>query len=125
MNDIIRTIDTHLAGYCEPDPARRLELLASAWAPEGTLVDPPIDGAGVDGISAMVDAVLSHYPGHRFVRTTTIDAHHQSARYGWALLDGDGTVVLDGVDLVDFDGDGKLVRVVGFFGQLAPAAVSA
>lgn len=37
MSDLATTIDTHLAGYCEPDPARRAELLGSVWSPPGRL----------------------------------------------------------------------------------------
>ena len=54
MNDITTLIDTHLAGYCEPDGDERVRLLASAWSADGVLIDPPFDGTGPDGIAAMV-----------------------------------------------------------------------
>jgi hypothetical protein len=114
------TVDTHLVAYCDPDPARRAERVQSVWATDGELLDPPIQGRGVDEIAALTDAVLGQFPGHRFERTTAVDEHHGWARYGWALLDPDGTVVLTGTDVVQLDADGRLARIVGFFGEPAP-----
>lgn len=118
---LARTVDSYLAAYCEPDPIRRAELVASVWAVDGALVDPPFDGAGHDGIAAMTDVVLTHYADHTFRRTTDIDAHHQFARYGWDLVSADGTVAVSGTDVAEIDEAGRLVRVIGFFGDLNPA----
>jgi hypothetical protein len=115
-------VDTHLRAYCEPDPGKRADLLAAVWAPNGTLIDPPFDGAGLDAIAAMVDVVLTHYAGHTFRRTTDIDAHHAFGRYGWELVGPDGAVAVDGTDIVEIDDDGRLTRIVGFFGPLTSVA---
>lgn len=115
-------VDTHLKAYCEPDPATRAELLAAVWAPTGALFDPPFEGEGLDAIAAMTDVVLTHYAGHTFRRTTDIDAHHTFARYGWELVAPDGTVAVTGTDIVEIDAEGRLTRIVGFFGPLPNAA---
>jgi hypothetical protein len=118
MSDPSTIVDTHLEAYCEPDVARRGELIAKAWAPDGQLIDPPIDAAGHAGISDLVGAVLGHYPGHRFRRTTGVDTHHDALRYGWELVAPDGSVVLAGMDVGQLGADGRLERVTGFFGDL-------
>jgi len=118
--DLESTVDAHLAGYCEPDAARRLALLSEAWSPDGRLFDPPFDGTGPDGIAALVDAVLEHYPAHTFRRTSAVDAHHTFARYGWELVAPDGTVAVAGTDVVTVADDGRIDTVVGFFGDLPP-----
>jgi hypothetical protein len=120
MSDITTVVDKHLAGYCEPDPAVRTELIAAAWAETASLIDPPFDGSGRDGIAAMTDVVLTHYAGHTFRRTTDVDTHHQFGRYGWALVAPDGAVAVSGTDFIEFNDDGRLVRIVGFFGDQAP-----
>lgn len=117
---ITATIDQHLAGYCEPDPARRAELITDAWSAQGTLVDPPMDGTGHDEICRLVDIVLTHFPGHHFVRTSAVDTHHDMARYAWSLVDPDGTEATSGLDVAQFDADGKLLHITGFFGPLMP-----
>lgn len=116
------TIDAHLEGYAEPDRDRRVELLTRAWNPDGRLVDPPMEATGIDGIADLADAVLSHYPGHRFERTTEVDAHHGFARYGWNLTGPDGTVAVNGTDIAEIGADGKLAGIVGFFGDLTPTS---
>ena len=122
MNDLATTIDTHLEAYGETDVARRVALIQQVWSPTGVLADPPIDGAGHDGINEMLGLVQSQFPGHTFQRTSEIDTHHGIARYGWKLVAEDGSVSLTGMDVAELDVDGKLARVAGFFGDL-PARV--
>jgi hypothetical protein len=112
-------IDTHLTAYTEPDADRRRTLIEQAWAADGRLLDPPLTGEGHEGIAAAADALLSHYPGHAFRRTSDVDEHHGTARYAWQLVDPDGGIALTGIDVADLDDEGRLVRVVGFFGELA------
>lgn len=119
--DTTARIDLHLQAYAEPDADRRAELVAQAWAVDGQLIDPPFDGAGHDGIAEMAEAVLAHYPGHAFRRTTVVDEHHGYARYGWQLVAPDGAVAVGGTDIARIGDDGALVQIVGFFGDLVPA----
>jgi len=119
---IVDTIDMHLQAYAMADPDRRGELVAAAWNADGELLDPPLEGRGRAEISALADVVLTHYVRHRFVRTTAVDAHHGFARYGWELTGPDGTVAVSGIDVVQFDDEGKRLRIVGFFGPLEPVA---
>ena len=113
--------DRHLAAYGEPDPIRRRALLEAAWVPEGLLVEAPLDPAkGHDQVDDLYATVQSHYPDHRFRRTTELDVHHDFGRYGWELVGPDGAVVFGGVDVVEFATDGRLAGVVGFLGALAP-----
>lgn len=112
------TIDTHLEAYGETDAERRDALIASVWTPDGRLADPPFEGEGHAGISALSDVVFEHFPGHTFRRSTGIDAHHGVARYGWELVGPDGAVAVGGVDIAEVTDDGRLARVTGFFGDL-------
>ena len=118
--DTATLVDLHLEAYAEPDRARRTELLGQVWADDGQLLDPPFDGAGIPGIADMVDVVLTHFPEHTFRRTTVVDEHHAFARYGWDLVAPDGTVAVNGTDIAEVV-DGRIVRIVGFFGDLAAA----
>ena len=120
MTDITTIIDSYLAAYCDADPARRSTLIAAAWADNSALIDPPFDGAGHEGIAAMTEIVLQHYPGHTFRRTTNVDVHHTFGRYEWVLENADGVAATSGTDFVEIDDAGQLIRVVGFFGDLTP-----
>ena len=118
-----RLVDTHLAACCEPDAARRLALIRETWSVEGRLVDPPLEARGHAGIADQAATLLSQFPGHRFERTSALDLHHHFLRYGWRLCNPAGETVLAGVDFMDLDVDGRIARVVGFFGP-EPAAKS-
>ncbi len=125
MTPSIETIvDSHLAAYCEPEAPARLDALSRIWNAGGRLVDPPLESTGHEGMSQQAATLLQHYPGHRFVRTTAVDHHHEFARYGWALRDPQGKNVLEGEDFLTLDVDGRIMKVVGFFGaqeRRAPA----
>ena len=115
-------IDTCFAALVEVDPARRADLVAAGWTPDATFVDPLFAATGHDEIAAIADAVVGGYPGQRFVRTTEVDEHHGIIRYGWALVAADGAVTVTGLDVAELADDGRIRKVTGFFGDLAPIA---
>jgi hypothetical protein len=119
---ITSTIDSHLEAYAMADADRRNALVAANWSVDGELFDPPLEGRGHAEISALADVVVTHYAEHSFRRTTAVDAHHGFARYGWDLVGPDGAVAVSGIDIVQFDEAGKLLRIVGFFGPMEPVA---
>lgn len=111
-------IDSYLAAYGESDKTTRSEVVRGIWAEDGQLVDPPLTAQGHTQIIDQADALLSQFPGHRFMRSSGIDTHHGWSRYGWQLLDTAGQVALEGCDFAQVDDNGKLTQVVGFFGPL-------
>lgn len=118
LADPTSVVDAWLVAYAQPDLAQRRQSIQQIWAADGTLIDPPFDGAGHEALSGMVDVVLTHYAGHTFRRTTRVDLHHGYARYGWELVGPDGAVAVGGTDIARFGDDGRLTQVVGFFGAL-------
>jgi hypothetical protein len=121
VTDPTSTIDAYFAMWNESDVARRRDLIERAWAPQASYLDPLLEADGHDGLSTMVDQVHAQLPGHRFRRTTEIDLHHDRVRFGWELAGEDGTVAVAGIDVGELDGEGRLRRITGFFGD--PAAV--
>lgn len=124
VNDLCRLIDDYLDAYGEPDKARRSDAVRRVWAEDAQLVDPPLAARGHAQIVAQADQLLAQFPGHRFRRSSGVDAHHGRARYAWQLLSPAGQVVLEGCDFAQVDEAGRLAQVAGFFGPL-PARESA
>ena len=118
MNDIHRLIDEHLAAYADPDRQRRSAAVRRLWVEDAQLIDPPLAARGHAQIIEQAEQLQAQFPGHRLRRSSGIDLHHGVARYGWQLLAPGGAVVLEGIDFAQFDGDGRLARVTGFFGPL-------
>ena len=119
MSDTTTTTFTAVDRYFDmwntEDDAARAAAVADAWAPDARYRDPLLEADGHDGLVAMVAGVHAHYPGHRFRRTTDIDAHHDVVRFGWELFAPDGSVTVAGIDVGELDDDGKLRRITGFF----------
>ncbi len=117
-------IDNYCAAWNEPDAARRAAILARVWAPGACYTDPRADLAGADELSAHISEVQKRRPGARVVRTSAIDLHHGLARFAWRVVQADGSMLPEGIDFAEISADGKLQRIVGFFGPLAAIPAS-
>ena len=116
--------DTYLAAYGEPDFSKRAVLVEQVWAPDGRLIDPPVVASGHVQIHALAEGALARYPGHRFRRTSGVDAHHDRMRFAWELVSPDGFVALAGIDFGEVGDDGRLRTMTGFFGGLSAREVT-
>lgn len=117
-NALTATVDRYCEAWSIADDAGRRALLESVWAPDATYTDPTAHVEGVDGLSTHIAGVRQQYPGAVIERTTAVDGHHGHARFGWQLRRADGSTLPEGIDIVDFNPDGRIARIVGFFGPL-------
>ncbi len=114
MTDTI--VDAYFDMWNESDAVRRRATIATAWAPEASYVDPMFAADGYEGLDALVAKAQGQFPGHRFRRTTAVDAHHDRVRWGWELVPAaGGAPVAAGVDFATLAPDGRLREVTGFF----------
>ncbi len=114
-------VDTYIDMWNEEDADRRADLIRTAWADDARYRDPLLEADGHAGLSEMVATVHGHYPGHRFRRTSGVDAHHDVARFGWELVAPDGAEFTGGIDVATLADDGRLRSITGFFGELPPS----
>lgn len=110
----------YTAAWCEPDHALRQEALERVWAEDGTYTDPTAHVVGRRELIEHIGGFFEQFPGARIELTSGIDAHHEKIRFTWRMVLADGKVFLEGVDFGELSADGKLHRIVGFFGPLAP-----
>jgi len=54
------------------------------------------------------------------VRTSAVDAHHGLARFAWRIVQADGSMLPEGIDFAEISAEGRIQRIMGFFGPLAP-----
>lgn len=125
MAALERVIGIYCAAWNEPDPDQRDRMLQQVWAADATYTDPTVHLVGRRELVRHIDNVLTRYPGSSIVMTSALDAHHGVGRFAWKKVLADGSSLPEGVDFAEIDGDGKLSRIVGFFGPLAPAAKAA
>ena len=119
-------IDARVAAYDAawnaPDQEARSRLLEESLTSDAELIDP--DHGPVRGRTAINERIAGfsdRFPGARVSITSDVDEHNGFARYGWTITDREDNSVLEGIDIVERAEDGRIKRVIMFFGPL-PAA---
>ena len=115
MDAVIQAYDQ---AWNTPDPTERRRFLQEALTDDCELVEPRGRFIGRDAVVDRINGFADRFPGATVDITTDVDEHNGFARYGWRILDAGGSQILDGVDLVERASDGRLCRVVMFFGPL-------
>jgi SnoaL-like protein len=116
---IDETIASYAAAWNESNEAPRRQLLEKAWATNGTYTDPTAHVEGREALVQHIAGFLESMPGARIVATSHTDSHHGALRFSWRLIQPDGTAI-EGMDFGELDGDGRIKRIVGFFGPFTP-----
>ncbi|HEX7968414.1 MAG TPA: nuclear transport factor 2 family protein [Stellaceae bacterium] len=122
MSTVTDLIDRYIAMWNETDAERRRELIARVWTRTASYVDPAVQGDGQAGIDAMVKAVQERFPGHRFRRTSDVDAHHDRVRFAWELAPEGGPAIVNGIDFGVVAAGERLQAITGFFDRVAQPA---
>ncbi|MGB3328973.1 MAG: nuclear transport factor 2 family protein [Thermomicrobiales bacterium] len=112
--------DRYLAAWNATDADSRNALIAEAWEPDGTYLDPMFASEGRAGISEMIAGFLAAYPGHTFTRVGEVEEHHDKLRFRWQLANADREVQMLGTDIATRAPSGLLAEIVGFFDSPQP-----
>ena len=105
----------------EPEALRK--AVAAAWAADGSYTDPLADVRGHEGVAAVIAAAHEQFPGFVFRPLGTVDGHHDTARFGWELVNvADGSAPVAGFDVVTLDGEGRIRQVLGFLDRVPAGA---
>lgn len=109
-------VQAYMAAWNEADEPTRRELLEKAWAEDGRYTDPMSDAPGREALVALIAQFQRQMPGASITATSGIDEHHGSLRFAWKLIAPDGSTQMEGIDIGQLAGDGRLERITGFFG---------
>jgi hypothetical protein len=120
MNTYPPSFDHMFVAWNERDLNLVRAHLDKALAPEVVFIDPTIETRGLDEFEQNVRAFRGKYPTAMVRLSSGVDSHHHLHRYGWEIA-VDSKVVLVGFDVTETSADGKVVRVLGFFGPLPKA----
>ncbi|WP_305094569.1 nuclear transport factor 2 family protein [Prescottella sp. R16] len=118
MNDLDTTIRNYLDTWNETDSGKRAALVEDLWARDGRYVDPMGSAEGPAAVSALIGAVQEQFEGMRFELAGDIDAHHDQARFTWALGPVGAEPLVIGFDVLECDPDGRVRTVLGFLDKV-------
>ena len=116
------SVDEAIAIYCaawnEVDPVKRDRMLEPVWADDATYTDPIVHTVGRAALVAHISTVCARFPGSKIVMTSKVDIHHNVLRFYWKRILADGSERPEGIDFGEIAENGKIQRIVGFFGPL-------
>jgi SnoaL-like domain len=119
--DAAEAVDTYGASWNEPDAQRRAALLEQAWADDGVYLDPTARAEGREALVEHIGGFQVAMPGHTIDMTSGVDVHGDVFRFAWVMRTADGDV-LEGMDYGELADDGRISRIVGFFGPFPDAS---
>ena len=120
MSTLPSSFDAMLAAWNERDPDKIRGHLDAALAPGILFADPDNFTQGIDEFEDMVRRFRAKWPNATSERTSGYNAHHNRYRYRWLVTVAEGQA-LPGMDVVEIDENGLVVRVDGFFGPVPKA----
>jgi hypothetical protein len=106
-----------LAAWNERDLGRVRGHLESALSADVVFIDPTIVTHGIDAFENNIRDFRAKYPDADLRRSSEVDSHHDLHRYSWEIS-VHGQMILFGFDVTETGDDGKVIRVLGFFGPL-------
>jgi len=109
------------AAWNEPDEAKRTALLDKAWSDDGIYNDPTATAYGRDALITHIAGFHAAMPGHTIDLTSGVDTYDGVFRFAWVMRNGN-EVTLEGVDFGELAPDGRIQRIVGFFGPFPTLA---
>ena len=119
--DATEIVTTYGAAWNEPDEAARRALLDRSWADDGQYSDPTGSADGRDALVAHIGGFQGMMPGHTIDMTSGLDTRDNVFRFAWVMRNGN-EVTLEGVDFGELAPDGRIQRIVGFFGPFPTLA---
>jgi hypothetical protein len=106
--------ENYASAWKEATARGKADALRQSVASACVYTDPATIARGHEELIAYMLAFHLQVPGGHFV-TTYFLAHHDVSVAKWNMVSGDGTVIGDGVSYGQYNEQGMLVAMTGFF----------
>ncbi|MBR1148807.1 nuclear transport factor 2 family protein [Bradyrhizobium sp. AUGA SZCCT0431] len=120
MTDVNGIIRAYGAAWLEADEEERRRLLQISWSEDGAYEDPTASVVGREALIRHIADFQKRLPGTKIVFASGVDHHHGKFHFLWKMVGPDGKVASEGRDFGEFDRDGRICRIAGFFGSPPP-----
>jgi uncharacterized protein YndB with AHSA1/START domain len=108
--------DAWFALWNEPDASKRRAVLAELLAEDAVFQDAHGCTRGLDDLDAHVTAARVHMPGIHLVRSGEPRHCQGTVLVAWVARKADGQPLAEGTTVLELTSDGRIARVVGFWG---------
>jgi hypothetical protein len=106
----------YLDAFAEREPARRLDLLAKALAPDAEIWGPKRIFAGYVEISEKIEGFHKNWPDCRLVMASGTICFSNAGHFAMAIVGSDGSVLASGHSVAELAQDGRIRRILAFWG---------
>ena len=108
---LLAILEIYLEAFAEHDRDRRIDLLSRSLVERGEIWGPNKLFAGYVAISEKIEGFHRNWPNCRLVLTSGFITFGNFARFGNAIVGGDGSVLARGQTIIELAPDGRISRV--------------
>jgi hypothetical protein len=112
--DFKETWEKYTSTWRMTNKADRLEMFSEVLVDNAVYTDPLVQAKSWDELIGYMENFQQQVPGGHFV-TTSFLAHHQKSIANWEMKTGENITVGTGTSYGEYDGQGKLISINGFF----------
>lgn len=112
--DTKATWERYVSSWKATSLEEKTRIFQGCLSADCVYTDPLAQTEGWDALSAYMASFHEQVPGGHFV-TTYFLAHHDKSIARWNMVAGDGTPIGEGISYGEYNADGKLVAMTGFF----------
>ena len=114
----------YLDAFVEHDSARRLALLEQGLTTNAEIWGPKRVFAGYAEVSEKIVGFQKNWPNCRLVLASGVVCFNNAGHFAKAIVGPDGSVLASGHSVVELAQDGRISRVLAFWGPPPPLPVS-
>jgi len=117
-----RAIAGYVSAWNEDDPDALARTLEACWAADGVILSNAETIEGRDGLFRRIRDFRRERPGERGLLLGEPEIHHGWFRFHAVVQRPDGARYSHALDIGEVGADGRIVRIVTFFGAASEGA---
>ena len=108
------TWEIYTSSWKAESPAEKRSLYEQSLSADCVYADPLAETRGWDELLGYMAEFHQQIPGGHFVTNEFVE-HHKRSLAKWDMLDGSGNKVGEGVSYGEYNDEGKITAMSGFF----------
>jgi len=120
MAEVPKVLEAMMLMWNERDLEKVRGLIEEIFSEDVIFIDPANSIVGHDAFEKMVREFRTRWPDADLSHASEFDGHHDLYRYHWEIRQK-SELLMVGFDVTEVDSEGRVVRVLGFFGPIPSA----